>query len=77
MQDVDMDRGALRLEKNKKNKTNDPRAWALSPGIAPALRAWLALRGNPAPSAPLFVITAPSQKWSSPRSRSLFVMAIS
>ncbi|WP_434042302.1 MULTISPECIES: tyrosine-type recombinase/integrase [Sorangium] len=52
VQDVDLDRGVLRLEKNE---TNDPRAWALSPGVAPALRAWLALRGNPAPSAPLFV----------------------
>ncbi|AGP39613.1 tyrosine-type recombinase/integrase [Sorangium cellulosum] len=52
VQDVDVDRGALRLEKNKRN---DPRAWALSPGVAPALRAWLALRGNPVPSAPLFV----------------------
>ncbi|WP_437619677.1 tyrosine-type recombinase/integrase [Sorangium sp. So ce1151] len=46
VQDVDLDRGALRLEKNK---TNDPRAWALSPGVPQALRAWLALRGNPAP----------------------------
>ncbi|WP_437659941.1 hypothetical protein [Sorangium sp. So ce1182] len=60
VQDVDLERGALRLEKNK---TNDPRAWALSPGVPQALRAWalspgvpqalrawLALRGNPAPS---------------------------
>ncbi|AUX35547.1 uncharacterized protein SOCE836_077410 [Sorangium cellulosum] len=52
VQDVDLERGALRLEKNK---TNDPRAWALSPGAPQALRAWLALRDNPAPSAPLFV----------------------
>ncbi|WP_437965147.1 tyrosine-type recombinase/integrase [Sorangium sp. So ce260] len=52
VQDVDLARGALRL---KKNKTNDPRAWALSPGVPQALHAWLALRGNPAPSAPLFV----------------------
>ncbi|WP_437753060.1 hypothetical protein [Sorangium sp. So ce1389] len=27
----------------------------ISPGVPQALRAWLALRGNPAPSAPLFV----------------------
>ncbi|XXT16493.1 tyrosine-type recombinase/integrase [Sorangium sp. So ce429] len=46
LQDVDLDRGALRLEKNK---TNDPRAWALPSGVPQALRAWLALRGNPAP----------------------------
>ncbi|WCQ94785.1 integrase [Sorangium sp. Soce836] len=52
VQDIDLDRGALRLEKNK---TNDPRAWALSSGVPQALRAWLALRGNPPPSAPLFV----------------------
>ncbi|WP_437479030.1 tyrosine-type recombinase/integrase [Sorangium sp. So ce1014] len=52
VQDVDLDRDALRLEKNK---TNDPRAWALFPGVPQALRAWLALRGNPAPSAPLFI----------------------
>ncbi|WP_159397658.1 tyrosine-type recombinase/integrase [Sorangium cellulosum] len=52
VQDVDLNRGALRLEKIK---TNDPRAWALSPGVPQALRAWLALRGTPAPSAPLFI----------------------
>ncbi|WP_437935161.1 hypothetical protein [Sorangium sp. So ce341] len=45
-------RRALRLEKNK---TSGPRAWALSPGVPQALRARQALRGNPAPSAPLFV----------------------
>ncbi|WP_437686507.1 tyrosine-type recombinase/integrase [Sorangium sp. So ce176] len=52
VQDVDLDSGVLRLEKNE---TNDPGVRALSPGVAPALRAWLALRSNPAPSAPLFV----------------------
>jgi len=28
------------------NKTNDPRAWALSPGVAEALRAWRELRAR-------------------------------
>jgi integrase len=32
--DVDLERGAVRLEKNK---TDDPRAWALAPGVAAAL----------------------------------------
>jgi hypothetical protein len=39
--DVDLDRGAVELSENK---TDDPRSWSLSPGVAPALRAWLALR---------------------------------
>jgi len=35
--DLDLDRGAVRLDQNK---TNDPRAWALSPDVVRALRAW-------------------------------------
>jgi len=35
--DLDLERGRVRLEKNK---TDDPRAWALSPGVAAALRAY-------------------------------------
>jgi hypothetical protein len=35
--DVDLDRGAVRLDKNK---TDDPRAWALDPGVALALKLW-------------------------------------
>ena len=35
--DFDLDRGSVVLDVNK---TNDPRAWALSPGVARALRAW-------------------------------------
>jgi integrase len=34
--DIDLDRGVVVLDENK---TNDPRAWALSPGVADALRA--------------------------------------
>jgi integrase len=55
--DVDLERGAVRLDENK---TDDPRAWALDPGVIRALRAWIAhreaLAGAPLPrTAPLFV----------------------
>lgn len=36
--DIDLDRGAVRLDKNK---TDAPRAWALSPGVAQALKRYL------------------------------------
>lgn len=53
--DVDLDRGAVRLDQNK---TDDARTWALSPGVPEALRAWLARRGPNLPrSALLFVDT--------------------
>jgi integrase len=35
--DLDLTRGAVRLDKNK---TDDPRAWALTPGVAAALERW-------------------------------------
>jgi len=35
--DLDLERGAITLDENK---TDDPRAWALSPGCTAALRAW-------------------------------------
>lgn len=38
---VDTQRGAVRLDKNK---TDDPRAWALSCGVAAAFDAWFTLR---------------------------------
>lgn len=38
--DLDLDRGSLVLDVNK---TNDPRAWALSPGVSRGLRAWRTL----------------------------------
>jgi integrase len=37
--DLDLERGAVRLDKNK---TDDPRAWALDPGVADALRRYRA-----------------------------------
>lgn len=50
--DVDLERGAVTLDENK---TDDPRAWALDPGVTRALRAWRALRGNPAATKRIFV----------------------
>jgi integrase len=38
--DIDLDRGAIRLDRNK---TDDPRAWALNAGVASALRRFRAL----------------------------------
>ena len=35
--DLDLERGAIRLDTNK---TDDPRAWALAPGVAKALEQW-------------------------------------
>lgn len=43
--DLMLDVGMVRLDENK---TDDPRAWALDPGVARALRAWYAMRGKPA-----------------------------
>lgn len=36
-EDFDLVHGAVRLDRNK---TDDPRAWALTPGVAVALKAW-------------------------------------
>lgn len=41
---VDRERGAMRLDENK---TDDPRAWALDPGVTEALRLWHAMRDEP------------------------------
>lgn len=40
--DVDLERGAIKLDENK---TDDPRDWALDPGVTRALRGWVAERG--------------------------------
>lgn len=49
------------------NKTDDPRAWALSPGVVRALRAWRALRaaeGAPVgPDDPVFVLREDGRKY--------------
>jgi integrase len=41
--DFDLERGSVVLDKNK---TDEPRAWALSPGVAAALRAWREVRAR-------------------------------
>jgi len=46
--DLDLDRGVVRLDKNK---TDDPRSWALDPGTAEALRRRYKTLGTPAPDA--------------------------
>lgn len=43
--DVDLARGVVKLDENK---TDDPRAWPLDPGVSRALSAWHKLRGKPA-----------------------------
>lgn len=50
--DVDIERGAVVLDENK---TGDPRAWALDPGVARALERWRELRGKPGASERVFV----------------------
>jgi integrase len=53
--DLDLVRGAVVLDANK---TDDPRAWALSPGVAKALKAWRERwRPNAKPSDPVFTLS--------------------
>ncbi len=49
---VDLERGAVRLDENK---TDDPRAWALDPGVVRALAAWRKITPNPEPTQLVFV----------------------
>lgn len=49
--DIDLARGTVNLEKNK---TDDPRLFALDPGVVRALRAVYRLRGEPAPNELIF-----------------------
>ncbi len=50
--DLDLDRGAVRLDRNK---TDDARAWALDPGVVRALTAYRTLRGTPTADERVFV----------------------
>lgn len=50
--DLDLVRGSVRLDENK---TDDPRAWSLDPGVGRALAAWRVLLGEPPRSALVFV----------------------
>jgi len=56
--DVDLERGAVRLDKNK---TDDPRAWALDQGVVRALRAYVELRGAET-GEPLFTVETRDDK---------------
>ena len=51
VRDFDLELGTVRLDKNK---TDDPRPWALDRGVTEALRAWVAQRGA-GPDAYMFV----------------------
>ena len=53
--DVDLGRGGLTLDENK---TDDPRAWALDPGVRRALQAWWKRCGETGETAPVFVDSA-------------------
>lgn len=50
--DLDLERGALALDENK---TDDPRLWALDPGVLAALKAWRGILGDVGPEDPVFV----------------------
>lgn len=47
--DIDLQRGAVRLDHNK---TDDPRAWALDPSVADALRWWHGVQSEEGPPSP-------------------------
>jgi integrase len=50
--DLNLDRGVIRLDENK---TDDPRAWALDPGVVRALKAWRSGHGvRDRPQDPVF-----------------------
>ena len=49
--DLDLERGAIRLDQNK---TDDPRAWTLDPGVVRALSRWHILKGKPPKAAQVF-----------------------
>ena len=50
--DVDLSRGAIKLDVNK---TDDPRSWALDPGVVRALEAWRDMRTDTGADEPLFI----------------------
>jgi integrase len=50
--DVDLAHGTVNLDENK---TDHPRWWKLSPGVAEALEGWFALRGDVKPKDRVFV----------------------
>lgn len=50
--EIDLQHGVVRLDENK---TDHSRWWKMSPGVAEALAAWRSLRGDAAPTDPVFV----------------------
>lgn len=50
--DLDLERGIVHLDRNK---TDHPRMWKLSPGVAAALSTWKKLRGDVQDDDPVFV----------------------
>jgi integrase len=62
--DLDLKNGGIELDRNK---TDDPRRWALNPSVAEALRLWLRhFHPNPVPSARLFVYPPESRRAGQP-----------
>ena len=59
--DLDLDRGVVRLDRNK---TDDPRSWALGEDVTRALEAWRKLRGTKAKKIPrVFPKALIGQRW--------------
>jgi integrase len=59
--DVDLERGAVRLDKNK---TDDPRSWALGEDVMRALEAWRTVRGEKAKKVPrIFPKALIGERW--------------
>lgn len=50
---LDLERGAIALDENK---TKQPRAWALDPGVTRALASWTAMRDSPDSNDPVFSV---------------------
>jgi integrase len=62
--DLDLEHGIINLDRNK---TDDPRAWALDPSVAEALRLWKKyFHPKPAPSSRVFVYPAESRQAGEP-----------
>ncbi|MCW5837802.1 MAG: tyrosine-type recombinase/integrase, partial [Labilithrix sp.] len=62
---LDLTRGVLTLDDNK---TDDPRAWAMNPGIVRALNAWRKLHPKPQPSARALGGERGNPRWEAVRS---------
>jgi len=60
--DLDLEHGSVRLDTNK---TNDPRAWALDPGVVKALTWWKKHQKNPPVTAKVFGEVVNPQKLAS------------